>query len=123
MILTQQSNYPSTQFRGRITMRAFRKIRGRGVGSGIWSSLTSPECRIRFQSFRREHAPSTMLLSIFLLMAGFTSSTLESSRNWSVLACVHVCWEMEPNQEAGMAGKPIRNELVCPLVKAWVEAG
>jgi len=44
--------------------------------------------------------PSTMLLGIFLLMAGFTSSTLKSLSRWCVLVCELVCKGMEPSQEA-----------------------
>jgi hypothetical protein len=34
-----------------------------------------------------------------------------------VLACEHVCRGMEPNEEPGMAGKPIKNELEPPSLK------
>src|ERR1035437_9957437 len=78
--LTQDSdrknvhNLGSTQFSG-------PKTSGMAVRSGTWSSVTHPTCRVRSQSFRLEHAPSTMLLGIFLLMAACTSSTRESSSN------------------------------------------
>ena len=50
-----------------------------------------------------ERATNTTRLDIFLPTAGCMSSTAESSSNLYALVCEHVCREMEPNQEAGMA--------------------
>ena len=65
------------------------------VRNGIWSSVTCPNFRIRSLSFRQGHAPSTMPLGIFPLMAACTFSTVASSRNLYVLACEHVCGTRE----------------------------
>ena len=77
----------------------------------------TPDLPCPFLSFRLEHAPNTTLWGILLLMAGFTFSTPESSSSLSVLVCGHVCRGMEPNEELGMAGKPIKNELDPPSLK------
>src|SRR5882672_10304392 len=69
----------------------------RTVWSGTWSTLTRPECRVRSPSYQRARAPGTMPLGILLLMAAYTCSTQESSRNLYVLVCALVCREMEQN--------------------------